>query len=50
MHGSNDGHPNVPTCGLNGSPPSGSLLGELLQGESQGCPPSGGWWVEPLGT
>jgi hypothetical protein len=42
MHGSNDGHPNVATCGLDGGPPSGYLLGELPLGESQGCPPSGG--------
>jgi len=38
MCGSNVGHPNDPTSGLNGGPPS----------ESLSCPPYGGWWVELL--
>jgi hypothetical protein len=36
-------HLNDPTCGLNGGPPSGSPLDELLLDESLGCPPSSGW-------
>jgi len=30
MHGLGVGHLNDPTCGLNGGPPSGSPLNELL--------------------
>ncbi len=42
MHGLGLGHLNDPTCGLNGGPPSGFPLDELLLGESLGYPPFGG--------
>jgi hypothetical protein len=45
IHGSGVGHLNDPTSGLNGGPPSISLLSELPLGESQGCLPSDGWWA-----
>jgi hypothetical protein len=40
MLGSNASHSYDPTSGLNGGPP----------GESLGCPPFNGRWIEPLGT
>jgi hypothetical protein len=50
MHMSDLGHPKDPTCGLKGGFLGRSFLGELLLGESLGCPPSNGWWAKPLGT
>jgi hypothetical protein len=50
MRGLGIGYTYDPTSGLNGGPLGGSPLGELPQGQSWGCPPFGGWWVEPLGT
>ncbi len=43
-------HPKDLTSGLKGGFWSGFPLGELPLGESLGCPPSSGWWIEPLGT
>jgi hypothetical protein len=42
MCGSNANHLYDPTCGLNGSPPSGSPPSELSLGEFSSCPPFGG--------
>lgn len=42
MHGSNVGHPNDLTCGLNGGPLGGFPLSELPPNESPNCPPSNG--------
>ncbi len=39
MYGSNVGHPNDLTCGLNGGPLGGFPLTELPRNESPNCPP-----------
>jgi hypothetical protein len=49
MRGSSVGHPKGPTCGLKGGSPGESPLDELALGEFASCPPSSGWWLEPLG-
>ncbi len=50
MCGSGVGHPYDPIGGLNGGPPGRFPPDELPPRESPSCPPSGGWWPEPLGT
>ncbi len=43
-------HPNDLTCGLNGGPSGGYLMGKPLTSEFQGGPPFGRWWENfPLG-
>jgi hypothetical protein len=42
MHDSGVGHPNDPTCELNGGPLGGFHLGELLPNEFPSCPPFDG--------
>ncbi len=46
MHVLGVGHLNDPIGGLNGGPPSRSSLNKLPLGESLGCLPFNGWWVE----
>jgi hypothetical protein len=49
MRGLGVGHPKGSTRWLKGGSLGRSPPGELPLGESLGCPPSGGWWLNPVG-
>jgi hypothetical protein len=50
MHGLGASHPKDAIGGLKGGSFNISPLGELLPSKSLGCPSSGGWWSNQLGT